>query len=280
MGVTTLTPQLYAFQTYTQYVAEQRQPATRPVHVEAVVMSLLRRLSFTVRAWLNALLERHADPVAELDYSYEKLRDELQNVNSAIAEVATQRKRLEIHRRRLRETTTHHDEQVRQAIQQDRDDLARRALKKKHTVTEQLANLDEQIDRLQATQDELIERQLSLRGEIEGFRVHKEVLKARHGAAQASTRAAEAFTGVGGEMADVNRAIERATERTEQMEARAAALEELEETGALDSILSEGDDIDRELERRSTEQRVEMELESVRRELGQESEGEVEEATS
>lgn len=243
-------------------------------------MSLLRRISFTIRAWLNALLNRHADPAAELDYSYEKLRDELQKVNQAIAEVATQRKRLEIHRRRLDSTADHHEEQVKQSIQQDRDDLARRALKKKHAVTEQVADLDEQIDRLQATQDQLIERQMQLRGEIEGFRVRKEMLKARHGAAEASARAAEAFTGVGGEMADVNRAIERATERTEQMEARAAALEELEETGALDSILSKGDDIDRELERRSADQRVEMELEEMRRELSGEREELVEEAPS
>lgn len=241
-------------------------------------MSLLRRFSFAMRAWFNALLNRHADPVAELDYSYEQLRDELQNVNQAIAEVATQRKRLEIHRRRLRDTADHHEEQVRQSIQQDRDDLARRALQKKHAVTDQLADLDEQIERLQATQDQLIERQMALRGEIEGFRVRKEMLKARHGAAEASARAAEAFTGVGGEMADVNRAIERATERTEQMEARAAALEELEESGALDNILAEGDDIDRELEQRSSEQRVEMELEEVRRQLGREPEERLEEA--
>ncbi len=232
-------------------------------------MSLLRRFSFAIRSWINAVLNRHADPAAELDYSYEQLRDELQKVNKAIADVATQRKRLEIHRRRLDSNAEHHDEQVRQAIQQERDDLARRALQKKHVVAEQLADINEQIDRLQATQDQLIERQVALRGEIEGFRMRKEVLKARHGAAQASARAAEAFTGVGGQMADVNRTIERATERTEQMEARAAALEELEESGALDNILSEGDDIDRELERLSSEQRVEIELEEVRQQLEQ-----------
>ena len=99
-----------------------------------------------------------------------------------------------------------------------RADLTRRALRKKHAITEQLADIDEQIGRLQATQEQLIERQMQPRGQIEGFRVRKEVLKARHGAAEASARATEAFTGVGGEMADVQRAMERATERTEQME--------------------------------------------------------------
>ncbi|QGA82121.1 PspA/IM30 family protein [Halomicrobium sp. LC1Hm] len=74
-------------------------------------------------------------------------------------------------------------------------------------------------------------------------------------------------------MADVNRAIERATERTEQMEARAAALEELEASGALDDVLAEGDEIDRELDRRSTEQRVDRELDQLKTQLGRETEG-------
>ena len=54
-----------------------------------------------------------------------------------------------------------------------------------------LADIDEQIGRLQTTQEQLIERQMQLRGQIEGFRVRKEVLKARHGAAEASARATE-----------------------------------------------------------------------------------------
>jgi len=58
-------------------------------------------------------------------------------------------------------------------------------------------------------------------------------------------------------MEDINRAVERAADRTDQMAARAAALEELEESGALDDVLAEGDEIDRELEKRSTEQRIE-----------------------
>lgn len=239
-------------------------------------MSFFGRLSFAIRSWANALLNRVSDPKAELDYSYEQLRDELQAINSGIAEVTTQKKRLEMHRTRLRSNVEKHDEQVREAIRQDRDDLARRALEKKHTTTEQIEDLEEQIERLQATQDQMVDRQVALRGRIEGFRTQKEVLKARHDAAQASARVAEAFTGVGGDIADVNRAIERATERTEQMEARAAALEELEETGAFDNILDEGDDIDRELDRLSADHRVEQELEDLKVQLSRDVEIETE----
>jgi len=51
------------------------------------------------------------------------------------------------------------------------------------------------------------------------------------------------------------------------MEARAAALEELAETGQLESVLDEGDDIDRELDRLSTERSGESELDTLRAEL-------------
>jgi phage shock protein A len=246
-------------------------------------VTLLGRLSFVVRSWVNALLDRATDPAAELDYSYEQLRDQLQEINRGIAELTTQKKRLEMHRERLRRNVEKHDEQVREAVHQDRDDLARRALEKKHTTQDQVVGLDEQIERLQATQDKLVENQVTLRGRIEGFRTHKETLKARHEAAQASARVAEAFTGVGSEMGDVSRAIERATDRTERMEARAAALEELEETGALDDVLAEGDEIDRELERRSTEHRVDQELAELKTRLGngagEQADPELEEAT-
>ena len=227
-------------------------------------MSLLDRLSFVVRSWLNALLDRRSDPAAELDYSYERMCDELQEVNRGIASITTQKKRLEMHRERLRSAVERHDEQVREAVRQGRDDLARRALEKKHATTDQLADLDDQSARLQATHDQLVERQVALRGRVEDFRTRKETLKARHGAARASARVAEAFTGAGDEMGDVHRAVERAEERTERMEARAAALEELEKTGVLDDVLAEGDDIDRELARHSAKRRVEEELEDVK----------------
>ncbi|MFC6974639.1 PspA/IM30 family protein [Halomicroarcula sp. GCM10025709] len=235
-------------------------------------MGLIDRFLFFVRSKLNALLNRAGDPSAELDYSYEQLRDQLQDVTRGIADVTTQKKRLEIHRRRLRENVEKYDGQARDAMRQEREDLARRALAKKQAHVSQIADLTEQIDELQGTQDRLVGKRAELSSQIEQFRTEKETVKARYEAAEASARVSEAFTGVGDTMADVSRSIERATERTERMEARAAALEELEETGQLESVLSEGDDIDRELDRLSNERAVDYELETLRAELGGEAE--------
>ena len=232
-------------------------------------MSLLGRIAFAIRAKLNALLNRASDPAAELDYSYEQLRDELQNVTRGIADVTTQKKRLEIHQRRLRENVEKYDGQAREAMRQDREDLARRALEKKQAHTAQIAELADQIASLQETQDRLVGKRAELSSQVEQFRTHKETVKARYEAAQASARVSEAFTGVGDTMADVSRSIERATERTERMEARAEALEELEESGQLENVLEDGDDIDRELDRLSSERSVENELETLRAQLAE-----------
>ena len=59
----------------------------------------------------------------------------------------------------------------------------------------------------------------------------------------------EAFSGISEEMGDVGLAVQRAEDKTAQMQARAGAIDELIASGALDDQISigGGDDIDREL---------------------------------
>ena len=96
-------------------------------------------------------------------------------------------------------------------------------------------------------------------------------MKARYEAAEASSTVSEAMTATGDEFEDVGRAIERAEEQTEDMEARASALDELHQTGAFDDVLSDKDQIDRELEEISTDSGVEAELETLKSDVGGDS---------
>ena len=60
----------------------------------------------------------------------------------------------------------------------------------------------------------------------------------------------EAATGIGEEMADTGLAIQRAQDKTEQMQARAAAVDEfLVEAGALEDFTTGETSLDRELAR-------------------------------
>jgi phage shock protein A len=69
-------------------------------------------------------------------------------------------------------------------------------------------------------------------------------------------------SGIGDEMGDVGLAIQRAEDKTAQMQARAGAIDELIASGALDDVTTSGpgDDITRELDALSSASEVEAEL--------------------
>ena len=74
------------------------------------------------------------------------------------------------------------------------------------------------------------------------------------------------MSGIGDEMGDVGAAIQRAEDKTAQMQARAGAIDELLASGALDDITGSGpnDDISRELDAMSSQADVEAELAALK----------------
>ena len=89
-------------------------------------------------------------------------------------------------------------------------------------------------------------------------------------------RISEAATGVGEEMADVGMAMQRAMDKTENMRARAQAVDELEQAGTFDDLTQLGsgeDDIDRQLKELTTSSDVDAELAKMKSEIGSGSGG-------
>ncbi len=89
------------------------------------------------------------------------------------------------------------------------------------------------------------QRQVEMLAKVEAFRTRKETIKASYTAAEAQTRISEAVSGISEEMGDVGLAMQRAEDKTAQMQARAAAVDELMASGALDdaSLPAGRDDI-------------------------------------
>ena len=77
---------------------------------------------------------------------------------------------------------------------------------------------------------------------MQAFRTRKETIKATYTAAEAQTRINEAFSGISEEMGDVGLAIQRAEDKTAQMQARAGAIDELLASGALEDHVGGGKD--------------------------------------
>ena len=235
----------------------------------AARMGVMKRVSLVFKAKANKALDRMEDPRETLDYSYQRQLEMLTKVRRGVADVATSRKRLELQMNQLQQQANKYDDQARKALGLGREDLAREALTRKASVQGQLNDMSTQYAQLQGEEEKLTVASQRLQAKVDAFRTRKETIKATYTAAEAQTRINEAFSGISEEMGDVGMAIQRAEDKTAQMQARAGAIDELMASGALDDGLGGGrrDDIQSELDMLSANSDVESELNRLRGEL-------------
>ncbi|HWE81061.1 MAG TPA: PspA/IM30 family protein [Gaiellaceae bacterium] len=229
---------------------------------------LFGRTMLIVKAKFSRLLDHAENPAETLDYSYEEQLRQLQNVKRGIADVATAKKRLEMQYTSMQQQADKLDGQAKEALKANREDLAREALTRKAAVQGQLEGIMQSGQQLEAQQQTMISSEKALSTKIEQFRTQKEVIKAQYSAAEAQVRIGEAATGISNQMSDVGLAVERAKDKTQSMQARADAISELTEAGALTDFTSSGDDIDRQLKQIQQTGQVDDELAKLKAELG------------
>ncbi len=234
-------------------------------------MGFFSRLATFFRIRAESALNRAEDPGQVMDYSYGKQLEQLQNLKRSIADVVTNEKRLEMQQSQLQQQMDKLDGQALQALQANREDLARMALQRKETLLMQINSFEQQIAQLREQETRLVtmERQISSR--VEAFRTQKEMVKAQYGAAQAQVKINEAVTGISQEMSEMNLAMQRAQDKVLSMQARANAMDSLIEQGTLgdQGLLGPGsnDPLERELHQISAQQNVEGQLQAMKQQL-------------
>jgi phage shock protein A len=231
-------------------------------------MGLMRRLSTVLKAKASKALDKAEDPRETLDYSYERQLELLTKVRRGVADVATSRKRLELQAVQLKASADKLQEQARQALEAGRENLAREALSRRSGIVAQVEGLDTEHAQLNVEEQKLITAQQRLQAKVEAFRTRKETIKATYTAAEAQAKIGEAVSGISEEMGDVGLAVQRAEDKTAQMQARAGAIDELLASGALeDATATPGGDIRAELDRISATSGVDAELARLKGEL-------------
>ena len=212
-------------------------------------MSFFRRLSMVFQQKANRALDRAENPAEALDLSYERMLENLQKVRRSIADVLTSQKRLEAQR---------------DTLQQQFDSLQGHA--RAQLLRTQIDGLDPQIEQLRQQEQQLEAVGEKLRAKVDAFRGQRETMKAQYTAAKASTQAMEGVTGLSEQMADVSLMIDRAQGKVADMQARAAAVGQLAETGALDA-LGPGDDLESRLKISAVDSEVDRQLLEMKRQL-------------
>src|SRR6201982_3976685 len=234
----------------------------------AARMGVMKRVQLVFKAKANKALDKMEDPRETLDSSYQRQLELLTRVRRGVADVATSRKRVELQMNQLQQQANKLEDQARKALGMGREDLARAALERKASAQGQLNDLQVQYAQLQAEEEKLTVASQRLQAKVDAFRTRKETIKATYTAAEGQTRINEAFSGLSEEMGDVGMAIQRAEDKTAQMQARAGAIDELIASGALDDAGGgPRHELGSELDRMGAGGSIDLELERLKGEL-------------
>ena len=230
-------------------------------------MGMLTRMSTVVKSKMNRVLDNAEDPRDTLDYAYTKQVETLRNVKRGVVEMVTTKRRLELQAAKVRESVGTLEKQAAQAMNAGREDLARMALQRKQTALIELDGLDDQVAALELEQQKLTQAEQRLQAKVEAFRTKKEITKAQYSAAQAQVKIGSALSGLSEEMGDVSLAVERAETKTENMRAKAGAIDELAEAGVLEDFSGRDDPLGKELAQLTASQNVDDELAALKSSL-------------
>jgi phage shock protein A len=233
-------------------------------------MGLISRFTTYVKSLFSSALDQAEDPGMTLDYSYQQQLEQLTNLRRAIADIVTNEKRLELQQSQAQTQIAKYEDQARQALAANREDLARMALERRQNLENQLTGFQQQIEQLKEQQDKFVQMEQRLSARVEAFRTQKEMVKAQYGAAQAQVKIGEAATGISEEMADVNMSVQRAQDKVLTMQARAQAMDQLIEEGTLPEtamIGAGGDNLDRQLSQITNQSQIDAQLAAMKQQL-------------
>jgi phage shock protein A len=227
-------------------------------------MGLFSRAHDIIQAKASKALDKAEKPDEMLDFSYQKMLEQITQVRRALVEIVASRKRIELQEQQLNESAAHLQDQARSALGAGREDLAREALQRKAAAQAQVLQMEPQHQQLLEEEAKLTNTLKELQARVNQFRTQKETLKAQYSAAQAVTSVNEGVAGISKSITDSGAALQRAQDKIAGMQARAGALDELLESGVLEDLSSSHDDIQKELDQIGTASAVDQELAALK----------------
>ena len=231
-------------------------------------MGLFQRAHDIVAAKTNKALDAAEKPDEMLDYSYDQMLDQITQVKRGLVTIAASRKQLELQEQQLQHSVDHLNDQAKAALAQGKEDLAREALSRKAAAQQQIDGLEPQHQQLTEEEQKLEQTLAALQQRVNDFRSKKEVLKAQYSAAQAESSINESVTGISSTYSDAGAALQRAQDKIANMQARADATDELLQSGVLEDVGGDTDDIQKELDEASSSAEVDQELAALKAQIG------------
>ena len=231
-------------------------------------MSLLNRCAKILKQGADVFLTPAEDPRKGFPTPQGHQRQLLKQVEQALIETRAVSIQLQNRKTALEDRLSPLEEKARQALQVDREDLARMALQRRQAYAKEIETLTQQIQATRSEDERLQLVKNQLETQIETMQARQQVLNARYSAAEAQVRLNESLSGVAEQFSDLGLSLEETEQQTEQMQARAAAINDLLEIGVLETpTFHEVDSVTLELNRFDDSQAIENQLAVLKQEL-------------
>lgn len=211
------------------------------------MFKLFKRMKTVVSSELNSMLDKAEDPVKMLDQFMREMGEDIRDVEAAVAKQIANEKILKRKLDDNKAMINKRQEQAEQALEADKEDLARRALQNKKEYEEQVNVLKDSWEHALQDTEQLKSKLDEMKSEYHQMKLKKDSLKARAESAKTKTKVNHTMSAIGSDAS--KQGFERMEERVIQYEAEAETSEDLSrENHTLDDEFAKLDnDIEDEL---------------------------------
>ena len=224
-------------------------------------MGIFSRISDIFKANVNEALDAAEDPEKMLKQMVLEMEESVNKATLAVANAIANEKSLARRIDKERATSEDWQQKAMQALQANREDLAKAALEKKAVADKNRLDLEPILEQAKATSVNMREQLTALKNKLEEARQRQSTLIARSQAAKAQKQIAQSFSGVG---SDAFSKFDKFEGKIEKLEAEAQAFEQLsgEHTG-----------LDQEFKQLGSSAQVDAELLAMKKQMGLLEEG-------
>lgn len=238
-------------------------------------MSLLNRFSNLIKKSADALLAPAEDPREKFTDTQHQPRQLLQQVSHALAQTQTLLQQMTGRQTLLQNRVTELEKEAREALAAGREPLAagrealaRMILQRRQAILTEIAGITQQIQATQQEETRLLLVKQRVEAQMDALQTRQQVLAAQYSAAEANVRLTESLSGVADTFSGMGLTLEETATRVGQMQARAAAVNDLLENGVLDQDMLGGDSVAGVLKGMDENEAVEAYLAVLQREMG------------
>ncbi|MCX6139418.1 MAG: PspA/IM30 family protein [Candidatus Kapabacteria bacterium] len=219
-------------------------------------MGIFSRISDIFKSNVNEALDNAEDPEKMLKQMVLEMEESVNKTTLAVANAIANEKGLERKAAKERALSADWQQKAMQALQANREDLAKAALEKKAVADKNVADLAPLYGQASETAVKMREQLTALKNKLEEARSRQSTLVARSQAAKAQKQIAQSFSGVG---SDAFSKFDKYEGKIEKLESEAVAFEQL---------AGENTDLDQQFKKLASTGQVDADLLALKKQMG------------